>query len=95
MFMLQTLPWHVVNDPKIEYSKRVVEVTSQTLPLESTMCDDAELVRVVNLSVKRFRRLLRKRRWDRGMQLFQVIQVNAMKRRPNVETKDQLLRIPH
>ncbi len=65
---------HVSNNQKIKYSKRTVKVDAKNLPLESTRCYDAELVRVSSLSVKKFIRLLRKRREGRSMQLFQVAQ---------------------
>ncbi len=55
----------------------------------------AELVQVANLSMKKFRHLLRKRGVDTGVHLFQVVQVNAMRSISKVETKEELLSIPH
>ncbi len=71
-----------------------MKIDSENLTLESTRCDAAELVRVANLRVKKFRRLLRKRGGDTGVHLFQVVQVNAMRSTSKVETKRELLRIP-
>ncbi len=47
------------------------------------------------LTAKKLRHLLRKRRGDKSLQLFQVAQVNAMKSHWNVEARDYLLSIPH
>ncbi len=68
----------------------MVQVDSEHFPLESTRCDDAELVRVANLSVNTFSRLLRKNGGDTAMHLFQVVQLNAMRSTTKVETK-----VPH
>ncbi len=72
-----------------------MKVDSENPPLESTLCDDAALDRVPNLSVKKFRRLLRKRGGDTGTHLFQVIQVHAMRSTSKVETKEELMNIPY
>ncbi len=45
--------------------------------------------------MRKFRRLLRKRGGERGMHLFQVVQVNAMRSASKVEAKEELLRTPH
>ncbi len=63
--------------------------------MESTRCDDAELVRVATHSVKTFRRLLRKRGWNTGMNFFQVIQVIAKRSTETFDTKEELLSAPH
>lgn len=53
------MPWHTDTRPKVDYATREVWVGNTKLPLARFSIDD--VARVSNISVKRFRSILRKR----------------------------------
>lgn len=71
------MPWHVANNPAINYSKRIVNVGLDTLPLLSLTANDTENASVVNMDVRKFRRLLKKRPTE-DLQLYQVSNMKSM-----------------
>ncbi len=75
---------------RLRIQKWIVKVDPESILLEYTRQDDAKLVRAANLSVEEFRRLLRKRREYRVMQLFPFAQIIIRKSKRKI-----WLSIPH
>jgi len=88
--VLLGMPWHVAHNPKIDYSRRIVKVGADILPLETTLDLKEDKVQVMNLGVKKFRRMLKTKSSREDFKMFQLVQVNAMKGKP-VKSKEELL----
>lgn len=59
--VLLGMPWHAAHNPNIDYVNRTVKIGTDVIPVDSYELKDEPRVQVTNLSVKKFRRLLRKR----------------------------------
>jgi len=73
--ILLGMPWHVAHNPTIDYENRIVRVDGDKIPIDSTSETEQKLdsaVKVTNMSVKKFRRILRKKS-PRNFQVFQVV----------------------
>ena len=75
--VLLGMPWHVANNPQIDYKKRIVKVNGDEILIdceESGGCGlvSEEKVTVTNLGVKKFRQMLRKKSPDK-FQVFQLV----------------------
>jgi len=74
--VLLGMPWHVANKPKIDYVKRFVEVDGDVIKFDKKIfvrkCSVRNHVRVTNLSVKKFRQMLKKKSSE-DFQVFQVM----------------------
>ena len=71
--VLLGMPWHVANNPKIDYPNRRVLVGNKYLygMIDSEDSPQVDDIKVTNLSVKRFRRMIRKR--SKNVEVYQVI----------------------
>jgi len=66
--VLLRMPWHVKNNPDIDYENRCVDLEEGKIsadPSEGSAEEDENEVRVTNLSVKKFRQLLKKRKFKK------------------------------
>ena len=72
------MPWHVPHNPKIDYVQRAVQFGGDEIPVDSFGDEKVSKIQVTNLSVKKFRRLLRTRSKSNDFQVFQAIQVNTI-----------------
>ena len=76
--VLLGMPWHVAHKPIIDYENGIVKVNDQKLPSKNVKkTDNLESMEITNLSVKKFRRMLRK--GDKYLQIYQVVQKNHTK----------------
>jgi len=67
------MPWHVANNPQIDYVERTIRVNEDTLSYEHPNEErGAKPVKVTNMGVKKFRRML-KRKSSEKYQVFQVV----------------------
>lgn len=66
------MPWHVANSPCIDYKKRVVRVDNEIIPVERMITEHGEKLKITNIGVKKFRKLLRKGPSEQ-VQVFQVV----------------------
>ena len=69
--VLLGMPWHVANNPGNDYKRRVVTVEDDEIPV--VQIDDKTRVRVTNLGVKQFRKLLKRKKRQRNVEVFQVL----------------------
>ena len=76
--VLLGMPWHVAHNPRIDYVQRIVQVDGDEIPVDSFADERVSKIQVTNLSVKKFRRLLRTRSKSNDFQLFQAFQVNTI-----------------
>lgn len=58
--VLLGMPWHVANSHRTDYERRIVRVDSDKIPLEHATDHMISKVKVTNLGVEKFRRMLRK-----------------------------------
>lgn len=70
--VLLGMPWHVANSPCIDYKKRVVRVDDGNLPMERVIWNGTNRVKITNMSVKKFRKILRKGP-PKKVQVYQVV----------------------
>ena len=70
--VLLGMPWHVASNPLIDYERRIVRVDDDELPFDPFVKEHGPRVRVSNLGVKKFRKMLRKGKPE-GFQVFQVV----------------------
>lgn len=75
--VLLGMPWHVANNPSIDYENRTVQIGDDAIPVDSTEEDEPK-VQVTNMSVKKFRRLMKKKSRSGDFQVYQVIQVSNL-----------------
>ena len=80
--VLLGMPWHVAFNPNINYEKRIVkvgpdEILSDKSPSKAT-------VKVTNLSVRKFRNLLMKKKNCAELQLFQLIPKISLQNRTGI-----------
>lgn len=78
--VLLGIPWHVAHNPRVDYVQRVVQVGDDEIPVDPFDNKSEPRVQVANISVGKFRRLLRNRSGLSDFQLFRAIQVNTMER---------------
>ena len=76
------MPWHKQCNPTIHYDKRVVEVDGVELPIVPM---DEKVPKISNMSVKKFRSLLRKKRHKENFEVFQVVRINNQRTQTGVE----------
>lgn len=71
--VLLGMPWHVANNPQIDYPNRRVLVGNEDLfgTLDSEKSPEVDEIQVTNLSVKKFRQIIRKR--SENVEVYQVI----------------------
>lgn len=87
--VLLGMPWHVAHNPRIDYKKRIVKVGPQEI--YSGEESEKRCPRIMNLSVKKFRNLVKRKGQEPDFQLFQLIQSNNLKSE-NTDFKKQLLK---
>ena len=75
--VLLGMPWHVANNPEIDYSNRVVKVGSDVFPVDFREEENVPRVEVTNLGVKSFRRMVKRKGNRNDFQVFQLVQVNS------------------
>lgn len=69
--VLLDMPWKMTNTPCIDYVGRVVRVSENDLSVEGCQHDtDDNMCKVPNMSVKSFRKILRKRDYQRMFKCF-------------------------
>ena len=73
--VLLGMPWHVANNPKVDYKRRIVKVNEEILSLADPEEEpEVGTTTITNISVKKFRRLLKKShqksRYFRSLQIF-------------------------
>lgn len=74
--VLLGMPWHIANNPDINYKRRIVNIGSHSLSTHLAL--PKQKVEVQNMSVKKFRELLSSRRNNNDTQIFQLVpQVNS------------------
>ena len=62
--ILLGMPWHVANNPEIDYVNRAINLEDKSIQLKNHLEDetaDISAVKVTNIGVKKFRKLLRKK----------------------------------
>ena len=72
--VLLGMPWHVSSNPKMDYENRELFVGNKRLNIQSQKRD--EMIAVLNLSVKKFRRTLRKK--SNKVQIYQLVSKEAL-----------------
>ena len=77
--VLLGMPWHVAHNPDINYKNRTVHIGNQLLPVESNPPEIEPEIRVMNLGVKKFRKMLKGTKNDNDFQVFQVFQKSDIK----------------
>lgn len=77
--VLLGMPWHVVNNPKTDYLNRIVKVDDDVLPLVPKEKRKTSNVQLVNIGVKKFRNLLKRKCARNDFEVFQVVQPNTFK----------------
>ena len=78
--VLLGMPWHVAHNPQTDYNKRIVRVHDGELKFQHPKESNSS-VKVTNLSVKKFRRMLKKKSPDD----FHVFQVVIREKRESVQ----------
>lgn len=68
------IPWHVTYNPIINYTKHTVSVNGSSLP---TVRDNNDKPRISNISVKRFRSLIRASKKRDDVTIFQLVNTSA------------------
>ena len=76
--VLLGMPWHVAHYPRVDCFQRVVQVGGDEISVNSFGDEGVSKIQVTNLSVKKFRRLLRTRSKSNNFQVFQAIQLNTI-----------------
>lgn len=93
--VLLGMPWHVANNPEVNYPNRIVKVNEEILGLENpNEVPEKEVSTVTNVSVKKFRRLLRKK--SPKIEVFQVLtkvvdEVSKVRKPPGDKKLEKLL----
>ena len=94
--VLLGMPWHVANNTDIDYVSRIVKVRDVVIPVADTFVYDE--VRVTNMGVRSFRKLLRRKRKRKSgtVQIFQVVirdvgGISGLKSAKNSEKLEKLL----
>ena len=87
--VLLGMPWHVANNPSIDYKKRTVKVASNELL--SRKKGHKPKCQVLNLDVKKFRRYLKKNPRNSTVQIYQVMQVDGTAKNKK-NSKEMLLK---
>ena len=76
--VLLGMPWHVANNPSIDYKERIVTVGSDDIFSENSPICAENKVQVMNLGVKKFRKMLKSSSYGAELQVFQLVQVNSV-----------------
>ena len=75
--VLLGMPWHVANNPEIDYTNRVVKVGSDVFPVYFHEEKSVPRVDVTNLGIKSFRRMFKRKGNRNDFQVFQVVEVSS------------------
>ena len=74
--VLLGMPWHVANNPQIDYVSRIVRVGDENIYIDEKKkkehCSRNDGVRIANMGIKQFRKMIRNGVPD-GVQIFQVL----------------------
>ncbi len=62
------MPWHVANNPVINYANRIVEVGGNELGTDSV---EGSKAKILNLSVKKFRNMMKQKCSD--VEVFRLV----------------------
>lgn len=96
--VLLGMPWHVANNPEVDYPNRIVKVNEEILNLsddpEKTNVNETSTT-ITNLSVKKFRRMLRKSK-SPVLEVYQVMlnevdEIRKVKKPANDKKLEKLL----
>ena len=82
--VLLGMPWHVANNPHVDYNDRIIKIGKDELITNSNYGD--EVPSVMNLSVKKFRSIMKKN--SARINVFQLVPVTSSRRKVN--SKDEL-----
>ena len=82
------MPWHVANNPNIDYEKRIVKVGPEEI--HSAEESSQGCPKIMNMGVKKFRNLVKRKGNQPEFQVFQLVQSNNLKTE-NSDFKKKLL----
>lgn len=77
-FVLLGMPWNVANKPLLDYEIQIVKVGGLQLP---RMKKEDSHIRVTNMGVKKFRSMLRKKKYQEDFFGFQLLKVQYEKKK--------------
>ena len=78
--LLLGMPWHVSNNPLINYQKRFIKLRNGNIRVPFK--DSSRSTKIMNMSVKKFRRILNQRRYEPEIEIFKVV--------PNDKSSEQM-----
>jgi hypothetical protein len=76
--VLLGMPWHVASNPRVSYTAREVQLNDGALPVSTGAEEFGRVAKVHNMSIKRFRRELRKMQTRGYFKAFQLVELSNM-----------------
>lgn len=92
--VLLGMPWHVANNPKTDYRKRIVKVNENVLPLVSDEKRKTGEVKVMNIGFKKFRKFIKEKARN-YYEVFQIVQSNTFKVNEKKKSKSEMIGNSH
>lgn len=84
--VLLGMPWHKDKTPSVDYAMPSVAVGGDFVPLQHFSAEERKTIRVTNLGVKRFRRLVKKKNKRNDFAVFQLLDTEQFLAGPGKET---------